>query len=80
MTLGATTYIRPPSQGKNNVCFAKGHPQLIRTVRRAEDGVHYELVSSGEIMSAAADGHFYYRIKPGSVRERDHRVMRRGII
>lgn len=57
-------------QGKNNVCFGKGHPQLMRTVRLAEDGVRYQLVSSGEIMTMAVDGHFYYRIKPGSVSER----------
>ena len=57
-------------QGKNNACFGKGHPQLIRTVRLSGDGVHYQLVNSGEIMTMASEGYFYYRIKPGSVREK----------
>ena len=50
------------------MCFGKGHPQLLRTVRLAKDGVRYQMVSSGEIMSTAVDGHFYYRVKPGTVR------------
>lgn len=58
-------------QGKNKMCFGKGHPQMLRTVRLAKDGVRYQQVGSGEIMSTAVDGHFYYRVKPGTVRARD---------
>ena len=54
-------------QAKNNACFGKGHPQMIRTVRVPEEGQRGMVDTRGV---APLHAHFYFRLKPGSVRPR----------
>lgn len=64
-------------QRKPNKCFNAGHEQIVRTVRASADGKSFECVASGEVQSGKNDAFkFYFRLKPGSVREYGSRCYR----
>lgn len=70
--------LRPRPQAKNKSCFGKGHPQMIRTVKASETGGDWVVVATGEVFSKALDLHYYYRIKPGTVRKSWQPIARFG--
>lgn len=67
-------YDFPPPQRKPQYCLARGHEQVVRTVRASANGKSFECVQTGEIQSGKNEGFkFYFRLKPGAVRIQEKR-------